>query len=169
MPMHSLRKRPRAAWVAVPLLVISSFGAHAALATPAPPEASELDFVVGTWTGTSTCAGDRPACTNETVVYRIVPIEGQPGQVRMLGDKIVDGKRLPMGALVFEVDAEHRALRCEFKVQKTHGVWSFTVAGDSMDGTLVILPDGSKARDVAVHRANDGDLPEAPPLSDYEE
>lgn len=166
--MLSLRKLPSAARAAVALLVMVSFGVTA-LAAPAPAPASGTDFVVGTWTGTSSCVGDRPACKNETVVYRIIAVEGHADQVRMLGDKIVDGKRLPMGALLFEVDAARRTLRCEFKVQKTHGVWSFAVNGDSMEGTLVILPEGTRARDVAVHRANDSDLPEAPLLSDYEE
>lgn len=167
--MQFLRKVLQGAWLALPLAVVCWVGAQTALATPDPPQASGLDFVVGTWTGTSACVGDRPACKNETVVFRIVPVEGQAGQVRMLGDKIVEGKRLPMGALLFDVDAERRTMRCEFKVQKTHGLWSFTVAGDSMEGTLVILPEGTKTRDVAVHRANDEDLPEAPPASDYGE
>lgn len=167
--MHFLRRVSYSPWLALPLAVICWLGTLAALASPAPPEAAGLDFVVGTWTGTSTCVGDRPACKNETVVFRIVPVEGKARQVRMLGDKIVDGKRLPMGALLFDVDTERRAIRCEFKVQKTHGVWSFTVADDSMEGTLVVLPEGTKTRDVAVHRANDEELPEAPPVNDYGE
>jgi hypothetical protein len=73
-----------------------------------------LSSIVGTWTGTSTCVGNRPACKNETVVYRFVPIEGHPGQLRQLADKIIDGKRVPMGALVFEYDRETKTLRSEF-------------------------------------------------------
>ena len=87
----------------------------------------------------------------------------------MLADKILDGKRVPMGALMFDVDDLNRTVRSEFTVGQTRGVWLFTVAGDTMTGTLELLPDRSKARDVRVHRTTDNDLPEAPPLSDYGE
>ncbi len=130
---------------------------------------STVSAIVGTWAGTSTCVGGRPACKNEAVVYRFVPVDGHPNQVRLLADKVVDGKRVPMGALVFDRDEATGKLRCEFERGQTHGVWSYTVAGDSMKGTLVILPEGTVGRDVSVRRANNDDLPEAPPISDYDE
>ena len=132
-------------------------------------QAPGLDFLAGTWTGTSTCVGDRPACKNETVVYRFVPLDGHPSQLRLLADKILDGKRVPMGALVFDVDERSRTLRSEFTVGQTHGVWSFAVTADSMTGTLVILPEESIGRDVKVHRVNESEVPPAPSPSDYEE
>src|SRR5689334_2080569 len=58
------------------------------------PEAggqTPVGSIVGTWTGTSTCVGDRPACKNEIAVYRLVAVEGHPHQVRWLGDKVIDG------------------------------------------------------------------------------
>jgi hypothetical protein len=125
--------------------------------------------IVGTWTGTSTCVGNRPACKNETVVYRIIPVDGHPHQVRLLADKIIEGKRVAMGALVFEVNEPEGTLRGEFQRGQTHGVWSFTVAGDAMNGTLLLLPDGTVGRDVKVRRAREDDVPAAPPMSDYEE
>src|SRR5262249_40779012 len=127
-------------------------------------QASPLDFVLGTWKGTSTCVGDRPACKNETVVYRFVAIDGHPGQVRQLADKILDGKRVPMGSLVFDVDARDGTLHSEFTRGNTHGVWSYTVAGDSLTGALDILPDGSRGRDVQAHRVKVSAVPEATPL-----
>lgn len=144
-------------------------GIQMALVAGGPPRPSGLDDIAGTWTGTSTCVGDRPACKDETVVYRFVPLDGRPGQVRLLADKIIDGKRVPMGALVCDVEEHDRTLRGEFSVGRTHGVWSFAVEGDSMTGKLVILPEGSMARRVVVRRASESDLPPAPPLSDYEE
>ena len=87
----------------------------------------------------------------------------------MFGDKVIEGKRVPMGMLVFDVDEPNRTLRSEFHAGQTHGVWSFTVVEDAMTGTLLILPDKSTARNVSVHRTNDSDVPPAPPLSEYDE
>ncbi len=93
--------------------------------------------------------GDRPACKNEVVVYRFLPVEGKPDRVTLLADKI-DQKRVPMGTLEF-VDAKaERQLTCAFTRGRTHGLWAFTVSGDAMTGTLVILPDKSLARRVSV-------------------
>jgi len=103
------------------------------------------------------------------VVYRFVAIDGHPHQVRLLADKIIDGKRVAMGALVLDVDEKAETLRGEFVRGHTHGVWSYSVEGDSMKGTLVILPEGTVGRDVKTRRAKDDELPAAPPLSDYDE
>ena len=151
------------------LALCASIASPTPLAAPESSRAAGLDFVLGTWTGTSTCVGDRPACKNETLVYRFVPIDGHPGQVRQLADKILDGKRVPMGTLVFDVDESGRTVRAEFETRQTHGVWSLTVAGDSMTGKLENLSDKSISRDVKAHRAKDSELPEAPPRSDYGE
>ncbi len=147
----------------------SAVAASAPRATTEPARQSTTGFVLGTWTGTSTCVGVRPACKNETVVYRFVAIDGHPHQVRLLADKIIDGKRVAMGALVLDVDEKAETLRGEFVRGHTHGVWSYSVEGDSMKGTLVILPEGTVGRDVKARRAKDDEVPAAPPLSDYDE
>jgi hypothetical protein len=103
------------------------------------------------------------------VVYRFVPLDGHADQLRLLADKIIDGKRVAMGAIVFDVDTSTGVLHGEFKNARTHAVWSFTVTGDTMTGTCVDQPDGTVVRDVKVHRAKDDDLPAAPPTSDYDE
>jgi hypothetical protein len=123
----------------------------------------------GTWAGKSTCVGDRPACKNETVVYRFVPFPAAPWQLRLLGDKIIEGKRVPMGAFLFQYDEATHALRSEFKVGTTHGVWSFTAEGDSLRGELIVLPNGDKARDVRAHRVADAEVPPAPAVKEYDE
>jgi hypothetical protein len=158
--------------VAVSAIAFATFGCIGSDAAPAsdePQDASAVGFVLGTWTGTSTCVGNRPACKNETVVYRFVVLDGHPGQVRLFADKIIDGKRAAMGALVFDVDPGSHTVRSEFTRGQTHGVWSYTVADDTMTGMLVILPEGSIGRDVKAHRANDSELPAAPPRSDYDQ
>jgi len=130
---------------------------------------TSLKTYVGTWTGTSTCVGKRPACKNEVVVYRFVPVDGHPRQLRVLADKIIEGKRLPMGTLVFEFDEKTRGLECDFTRGNFHGIWSFAAEADSMTGMLVALPEREKERDVKVHRVKETDVPAAPALEEYEE
>ncbi len=132
-------------------------------------EQTTVSSILGTWAGTSTCVGNRPACKNESVVYRFLAVDGQPHQVRLLGDKIVDGKRLPMGGIVFDVDEQTGTLRGEFQRGQTHAVWSFTLDGDEIKGTLVVMPEGAIGREVSVHRAREEDLPTPPAVTDYDE
>ena len=125
--------------------------------------------ILGTWTGTSTCVGNRPACKNEVVVYRLLPLEGHPLQVRWLADKIIEGKRVAMGALVLDIDQGSGTLRGEFQRNTTHGVWTFVVSEGVMKGKLTLLPGGEVGRDVSVRRVKEAEVPAAPPLSDYAE
>jgi len=123
--------------------------------------------VLGTWTGTSTCVGNHPACKNEEVVYRFLEIANRPRVVNLLADKIIAGKRVPMGALEFTVAEDGKTLTCEFTRGHTHGIWEYTVSGDQMTGTLVILPEKELGRRVSVHRVAEDKLPKAPSLDDY--
>jgi hypothetical protein len=141
---------------------------------PADPVAAEKAATKfrGTFTGTSICVGNHPACKDETVVYRFVPFTAAPWQVRCLADKIVEGKRLPMGALMFQYDDKTHGLRCEFTtpMSKVHAVWSFVLEGDSLRGGLTNLPAGDKARDVRAIRVEDETrLPAAPLLKEYQD
>lgn len=162
------------------LVVVVAAGALAQNNTPAPAPSSpdkELDarqariaVFTGTWAGTSTCvAKNRPACKNEVIVFRFVPFPAAPWQTRLLGDKIVEGKRLAMGAFICQYDEKTHGIRSEFKVGNTHGEWSFTAEGDSLIGALITLPDGEKGRDVRAHRVDDSKVPPAPALKEYEE
>ena len=168
---HLANQKLSSAFAASLLMFVlpACLAAIAQSATPVLPEQARPRTLLGTWTGTSTCVGDRPACKNETVVYRFVPVEGHTTQVRQLADKIIDGKRIPMGALVFHYDGKAGTIRSEFTRGQTHAVWSFSVSEDTMKGTLVILPEGSVVRDVIVHRVTDDKVPPAPPLSEYDQ
>lgn len=167
--------------ILVGLLLILAAGALAQNISPTPsPSSPESDKLgkreakiaayAGTWTGTSTCvAKNRPACKNEVIVYRFMPFPSAPWQTRLLADKIVEGKRLPMGAFIFQYDDKTGGIRAEFKVGNTHGVWEFLAQGDSLSGALIILPDGEKGRDVRAIRSDESKVPPAPALKEYDE
>jgi hypothetical protein len=57
-----------------------------------------------------------------------------------------------MGVLDFKYDAEKDTLTCDFIRGNTHGLWEFTVKGDTMEGTLVVLPDKTLARRVKLKK-----------------
>jgi sugar phosphate isomerase/epimerase len=124
--------------------------------------------VLGTWTGESICAGNRPACKDEVVVYQFESILGKSGAVMQFADKILNGQRVPMGKLECRYDEAAGKLTCEFTRGQTHGVWHYTVAGDSMDGTLVLLPGRELGRRVKVKRVDPAQVPAAPGHDAYE-
>ena len=45
--------------------------------------------LVGNWIGESLCVGDRPACHDEKVIYRIPKAPDEAGNVTITADKIV--------------------------------------------------------------------------------
>lgn len=124
---------------------------------------------VGTWRGESVCTDkSRTACKNEEVVYRIEEIAGKPGVLALLADKIIDGRRVPMGKLECEYDEAAGKLSCEFTIRQTHGLWEYKVSGDTMEGTLVLLPAKTLGRRVKVKRVSDDEVPAAPDRKEYE-
>lgn len=141
-----------------------SLPCHAAAtpAHPAPPS------VLGTWKGESICTGNRPACKNEVVVYRFEPVPGKSGVLLLFADKIIDGQRVPMGKLEFQYDQAKGTLSGEFTRGQTHGLWQFTVSGDTMEGTLVLLPTRELGRRVKVKRVAEDQVPAAPGREMYE-
>ena len=124
--------------------------------------------VIGTWKGDSTCTGIRPACKNEVVVYRFEAVAGKPEFILWFADKIVEGKREPMGKSEMHYDEAKGALSWEFTIRQTHGLWQFKVSGDIMEGTLVLLPNRDVARVVKVKRVSEKDVPAAPARELYD-
>ncbi|MGB9178740.1 MAG: hypothetical protein WCB68_05775 [Pyrinomonadaceae bacterium] len=108
--------------------------------------------LVGNWTGESICAGNRPACHDEKVVYRVAKTADKPDMVTITADKIVDGKPETMAVLDFQYDGEKGTLVNEFTRRTTHGRWEFTVKGNVMEGVLLILPGKEIGRRVKVRK-----------------
>lgn len=108
--------------------------------------------LVGNWIGESICVGPFPACHDEKVIYRIEKGPDDKGNLTIAADKIVNGKPELMAELDFKYDAEKSTLVCDFIRGSTHGLWEFTVKGDTMEGTLVVFPDKTLARRVKLKK-----------------
>ena len=154
--------------LALALSLVAFCAPNFAAETAANMTNADATKVIGTWTGESICVGYRPACKNEVVVYRFVAVPGKSDVVTLYADKILDGKRVPMGKLDFVYDEKKNELSGEFTRRQTHGLWQFKVTGDVIEGTLVLLPDKSVGRQVKVHRTTEDKVPEAPSLTEYE-
>jgi len=105
--------------------------------------------ILGTWRGTSTCT-DRvaaPACNDEVIVYDFTPGQ-KPGTVLWKADKIVDGKREPMGEMDVTYDAGEKCWKGEFSSPRVHSVWCLMVEGSHLTGTGRLLPGKQTIRKI---------------------
>jgi len=139
------------------MLLISRSSASSAMTTR---DGSNL---VGNWTGDSICVGPFPACRDEKVIYRIPDAPDASGKVTITADKIVNGKPESMGVLDFKYDPEKNTLICDFTRGNTHGLWEFTVKGNTMEGTLVVLPEKTLARRVRLKKDTSASSPTPAP------
>ncbi len=112
------------------------------------------DKLLGTWRGTSICS-DRvaaPACNDETVVYVFTPAQ-KPGAVRWAADKIVDGRREPMGELELTYDSAAKCWTAEFSSPRVKTVWRLTVNGTHLTGTAQLVPGQQVIRKLDLQRS----------------
>jgi hypothetical protein len=109
----------------------------------------DLSHFLGTWHGTSTCVNRKvaPACKDETVVYEVGRSE-KPQAALLKADKIVDGKRVPMGELEFIYSEKDGCWRAELTTPRVEGIWCLVVDGQNMTGGLRVLPSNSEVRKV---------------------
>ena len=122
--------------------------AAAAFASAAAPKAE----IIGVWRGASVCvkSPEFPACRDESVEYDVSDAPG--GAVHLAAYKFVDGEKAPMGDMDFAYDEKRRSWTSEFQSARYHGLWTFTIDGDALTGTLVDLPSRRKVRDVSARR-----------------
>ena len=108
------------------------------------------DEIVGTWRGSSVCVDRQaaPACNDEQVVYEIGANPGRPNTVAVQADKVVEGKRVPMGVLDFTHNAESGAWTAELDTPRLHALWRLTVNGEMLTGTMTLLPSKAVVRRV---------------------
>ena len=145
-----LQKQPMARGIVLILI----FGAVSVIpsSTTAIAITDDGSSLVGNWTGDSICVGNRPACHDERVIYRISKAPDSSGNVTITADKIVNGKPELMGVLDFKYDSEKQTLVCDFTRGNTHGLWELTVDGNTMEGTLMVLPDKTLVRRIKVKK-----------------
>ena len=103
--------------------------------------------LVGDWRGESICLARRNVCHDEQVIYHFALKPDTSDVLTLTADKIVDGKPETMGVLDFKYDRDKRTLTSE----QRYGVWKFTVAGNKIEGSL-ILPDNTLMRRVSVQK-----------------
>ena len=116
--------------------------------------ALSLVSVLGRWQGESICTRIEAnrACHDEIVQYDFVKSATNENAVTLRAQRLVEGKYEPMGDLDFTFDVAKQRWSSTFRKPGRHDtVWSFTMDGDQMKGTCVVLPD-TLVRNVAVHR-----------------
>ena len=117
------------------------------------PQDHQPSELVGTWRGTSTCAdlAAAPSCRDETVVYDFTP-GPKAGTVVWKADKVVDGKRVPMGEMDLTYDAGQTCWSAEFRSPRVHSVWCLIVDGTHLTGTGRLLPGKETIRKIEVRK-----------------
>ena len=117
-------------------------------------QTNEASKIYGTWTGESICANKKkfPACKDEQVVYHFSKSTADAAKIHLAAEKIVNGTNELMYEQEFTFDAAQNTLTGEFTVNRFHGVWEYKVAGDTMEGTLKILPEKTLARQIKVKK-----------------
>ena len=105
--------------------------------------------LLGTWRGTSMCTDlvAAPACRDETIVYDFTP-GAKSGTVTWKADKVVDGKRVPMGEMELTYDAREKCWAAEFKSARVHSRWCLVVDGTHLTGTGRLLPGKQMIRKI---------------------
>jgi hypothetical protein len=120
--------------------------------------ASEPPAILGRWEGTSTCVKipENAACHDETVIYEFRPSKDKPGAVTLDASKLVNGSPQSMGELDFTYDEAHQRWSGEFSSARVHIRWSYSIDGNTMTGTCVLLPSETVVRNVRVTRSEAG-------------
>jgi hypothetical protein len=112
------------------------------------------DGLAGTSRGTSLCLNRQalPACSDEQVVYDIAAPPGRPDAIIVKADKIVDGRRVPMGELVFRSDAAAGRWVTEIETPNVHALWYLSLHDGVLSGGMTLLPSSTLVRAIELRR-----------------
>jgi Protein of unknown function (DUF3224) len=113
---------------------------------------SQTASLAGDWIGESICVGNNPSCHDEKVVYHISVDSADATKVKIAADKIVDGKPEFMGDIFLKYDAAKQTLTGDLQSPRYRGVWEFTIKGNTIEGSLTLLPDKTVGRRIRVIR-----------------
>ena len=118
------------------------------LTPPAAFGAGETGSLTGDWRGASVCVANHDPCRDEKALYHLKGPD-ERGIVTVTGSKIVDGREIVMGPPSdFTYDAVKGTL--VFETERT--AFRFTVTGDTMQGTLTLLPSGVLYRRISLEK-----------------
>jgi hypothetical protein len=93
-----------------------------------------------------------PACNDEVVVYEFT--NGvKPGTVHWVADKVVSGKREPMGEMDLAYDEAEKCWKAEFSSPRVKSVWRLTVDGSKMTGSATLLPGKAIIRKIDARKS----------------
>ena len=85
-------------------------------------------------------------------MYEIVATPGKPNAVTVNADKVVDGKRVPMGALDFTLDADGGGWTTEISTPRVHAIMRLAVSGTRMHGSMTLLPSKAVVRKMELQK-----------------
>ena len=108
-----------------------------------------LKQLAGTWQGRSLCVTSRPACSDETVRYRISLVQADGLRLHIDADKLVEGRYESMGGLDCQFQAPRQLLVCPMN----NGQWLFRWDGKSLLGSLS-MPDQTLFRLIQAQRTS---------------
>jgi len=130
------------------LMVGVFLSAAAAMACAAVPKGE----IIGAWRGVSICvkSPEFPDCNDESVELDFYDAAG--GAVHLAAYKFFNGEKALMGEMDFTYEEKLGSWTSEVENPRYHLLWTFTVGGDALTGTLVDLPSKHKVRDVVVRR-----------------
>lgn len=122
------------------------------LSMPFSVAESQTVSLAGDWIGESICFGNNPSCHDEKVIYHISVDPSDSTKVKIGADKIVDGKPEFMGDIFLKYDAAKQMLTGDLQSPRYRGLWEFTVKGNTIEGSLTILPEKTLGRRIRVTR-----------------
>jgi hypothetical protein len=125
-----------------------SFGIAAA-ALAAVPKGE----IVGAWQGVSMCvkSPEFPDCNDESVEFDFYDAPG--GAVHLAAYTFFDGQKNLIDEMDCTYDEKRGSWTSESQNPRYRGLWTFTVGGDSLAGTLVDAASKHKVRDILVRRS----------------
>ena len=137
------------------LVVLAALDGGAAAPAPAPaPTPAPKSEILGVWKGSSICTKveGNEFCQDESVVYTVVDVPGQPATVALKAERVVDLSLQPMYSLYFTYRPEQGNWTCEFTRPRFRGIWAYVIHGDEMTGTASLVPSGKIVRNVTAKR-----------------
>ena len=129
--------------------VLSVGIAAAAMASGAVPKGE----IIGAWQGVSACvkSPEFPDCNDESVEFDFY--DAPAGTVHLAAYTFFDGQKNLIDEMDCTYDEKLGSWTSESQNPRYRGLWTFTVGGDALSGTLVDVASKHKVRDILARRS----------------